>query len=74
MTRRTGVGQEASDLAVLDPPGRPRGLPRHVRQCSLRLKKARLVKDEDGFRVVQVLYHLGMQVVSLRLGIPTDHA
>ena len=70
----TGIGQEDPDLAVLDPPRRPRILPRHPDGFGPLLQEARLVGDQHRLRIAQVLDDVGTQVITHRLRIPASGA
>ena len=72
MTAR--VAQEDADLAGLDPPRRARILPLHAGRLRALLQEPGLVQHEHGTLVTQVLRHVGLQVVTHRVRVPSHPA
>ena len=68
---RGGVGEEDADLAVLDPPGRPRvlALATPARLHSL-LQEAGLINDQHRLRVAEVFDDVRPQVIAHLVGAP----
>src|SRR5690349_25128183 len=72
MTLCTGIGQENTDLAVLDPPRRPAILARHAGRLGSLLQEPGLVDDQHAVRRPQALDHITATQVARLVLIPPD--
>jgi hypothetical protein len=68
----TGVGQENTDLAVLDPSRRPGILARHAGRPGSLLQEPGLVDDQHAVRRAQVLDHITATQVARLVLVPQD--
>ena len=72
MALATSIGQENTDLAVLDPPRRPRILARPAGRLGSLLQEPGLVDDQHAVRRAQVLDHITAAQVARLVLIPQD--
>src|SRR4051812_49756607 len=72
MALATGIGQETTDRAVLDPPRRPGILARHAGRPGSLLQEPGLVDDQHAVRRPQVLDHITAAQVARLVLIPQD--
>jgi len=67
-----GIGEEDADLAVLRSPGGAGVLPLHPCRPRALLQEARVVHDQDGARVAEVVDHVLTHVVEHFVSVPLD--
>jgi hypothetical protein len=72
--RRSGIGQEDADLAILAFAGGATILAFDADGFGALLEEASFVDDEDGLRVAKVLNDIGSQVVTDLVGIPVSNS
>ena len=65
-----GIAEEHADLAVFDAAGGAGILPLHARGFVALLEKAGFVENQHGGGIIEMLAHIGLQVVADGIGIP----
>ena len=64
------VGQEYTDLGILDPTDSPGILPGHPGRTLLSLQKPGLINDQHTITGAEMLHHIGPQIIAHRVGVP----
>jgi hypothetical protein len=70
MPSRRSIRQKHADVTVLDPPGCSAVVPFDPDGLHALFEKPRLVNDQHRAWLAQLLHHVGVQVVTHRVGVP----
>jgi hypothetical protein len=68
MAQPAGIAGEDADLAVLDPPGRPRRLAADADRVAALLQKSRLIDHQDAIRATKRQGHIVADKIAQLIG------